>query len=76
MTASAPTSAALAQNPPPPGFLSGIPLVTPANFSAGGNVPQEQATPQIASQQQPMSQAQSVVSNMASYSSSKYYFMA
>lgn len=71
ISAPSPMNAAQAQNPSPPGFLSGIPLVNPASFTPGSNMPQEQAAPQIASQQQPMFQAHSVVSNMASYSSSK-----
>lgn len=59
------------QSPPPP-FLSGVPLVNPGNFGAPSNVPHEQTPPQFPSQQQHqlMSQAQSVVSNMATYSSS------
>lgn len=53
------------QNPPP--FLSGVPMVNPGYTS---NTSQGQEQPQVT--QQPMSQAQSVVSNMAAYSSSKY----
>lgn len=63
-----------AQNPTPPGILSGIPLVSSGNFTAGSNVHQE-ATPQVAVQQQPIPQAQSMVSNMATYSSSKYFYI-
>lgn len=54
----------------PPSFLSGVPMVNPG-YAPGVLQHQEQA--QISQvTQQPMSQAQSVVSNMAAYSSSKY----
>lgn len=53
------------QNPPP--FLSGVPMVNPGYAP---NISQGQEQFQVT--QQPMSQAQSVVSNMAAYSSSKY----
>lgn len=53
------------QSPPP--FLSGVPMVNPGYAP---NIPQGQEQLQVT--QQPMSQAQSVVSNMAAYSSSKY----
>ncbi|CAG4981074.1 unnamed protein product [Parnassius apollo] len=56
------------QNHPPPPFLSGIPMVNPgANFNATS---QESIPPQTVLSQQPHLQAQSVVSNMATYSSS------
>lgn len=54
------------QNPPP--FLSGVPMVNPGYAP---NISQGQEQLQVT--QQPMSQAQSVVSNMAAYSSSKYF---
>lgn len=65
----------------PPPFLSGVPMVNPGSYipPPGGVTtipppitPQQQAGQQVISSQQPMSQAQSVVSNMAAYSSSKY----
>ncbi|KPJ15083.1 Golgi reassembly-stacking protein 2 [Papilio machaon] len=53
------------QNHPPPPFLSGVPMVNPgANYSTS-----EYSAPQPVMSQQPISQAQSVVSNMAAYSS-------
>lgn len=72
------------QSAPPP-FLSGVPMVNPGNFTPAGvppNIPagqvnvQQQAVPQI-NPLHHVSQAQSVVSNMAAYSSSKYliYFI-
>lgn len=57
------------QSPPP--FLSGIPLVNPGNFAVP-SAPHEQTPPQLPPQQT-MSHAQSMVSNMATYSSSKFY---
>lgn len=54
--------------PPPPGFLSGIPMVNPNNYPS--NNTQEHVSPP--DQQQPFSQAQSMVSNVAAYSSSKF----
>lgn len=68
------------QSAPPP-FLSGVPMVNPGSYVGSPDAaamtpafpPQPQAGQQIISpQQQPISQAQSVVSNMAAYSSSKY----
>ncbi|XP_075969578.1 Golgi reassembly-stacking protein 2 [Anticarsia gemmatalis] len=69
----------------PPPFLSGVPMVNPGTYSAPSgvppvgvppvatpdqfNVPQQQIPQQINPAQQPFSQAQSVVSNMAAYSS-------
>lgn len=62
----------------PPPFLSGVPMVNPGSYipPPGGVTtipppitPQQQAGQQVISSQQPMSQAQSVVSNMAAYSS-------
>lgn len=63
------------QNPPP--FLSGVPMVNPGGFNAPSSVSQlpqqlQQGPSPVPSVQQPMSQTQSVVSNMAAYSSSKY----
>ncbi|CAB3242165.1 unnamed protein product [Arctia plantaginis] len=64
------------QSAPPP-FLSGVPMVNPGNFTPAGGPPniaagqvnvQQQAVPQI-NPSQHISQAQSVVSNMAAYSS-------
>lgn len=55
------------QNHPPPPFLSGVPMVNPA-----GNYNMVSPDPQPIMSQQPMSQTQSVVSNMAAYSSSKF----
>lgn len=52
----------------PPSFLSGVPMVSPGYAP---DISQSQEQPQVT--QQPMSQTQSVVSNMAAYSSSKYY---
>lgn len=58
------------QNHPPPPFLSGVPMVNP-----GGNYNMD-PNPQPVMSQQPMLQTQSVVSNMAAYSSSKLlYFL-
>ncbi|KAJ0180518.1 hypothetical protein K1T71_003922 [Dendrolimus kikuchii] len=58
------------QSAPPP-FLSGVPMVNPGNYSA--NMLPDQMTSQQTSPQQipqpPISQTQSVVSNMAAYSS-------
>lgn len=59
------------QNTPPP-FLTGVPMVNPGNFNS--NIPSEQMTLQQPSPVQqmpqlPISQTQSVVSNMAAYSS-------
>lgn len=51
----------------PPQFLSGVPMVNPG-YAPNSSQGQEQ----LQVTQQPMSQAQSVVSNMAAYSSSKY----
>lgn len=69
-----------AQAVPPP-FLSGVPMVNPGNFTMSNNVPQTNAdlasfspqqvfSPQL--HQQPVSSTQSVVANMAAYSTSKY----
>lgn len=65
----------------PPPFLSGVPMVNPGSYtgSPGGVTAavspafplQQQPGQQVISSQQPISQAQSVVSNMAAYSSSK-----
>lgn len=57
----------------PPPFLSGVPMVNPGSYTgpgtnAGGS--QQPQAQQIISSQQPPSQTQSVVSNMAAYSSS------
>ncbi|XP_013146038.1 PREDICTED: Golgi reassembly-stacking protein 2 [Papilio polytes] len=53
------------QNHPPPPFLSGVPMVNPgASYSAP-----DYSAPQPIMSQQPISQTQSVVSNMAAYSS-------
>jgi hypothetical protein len=59
------------QSPPP--FLSGVPMVNPGNYTMPSNVEKtpEQFIPQQTFMQQPMSQTQSMVSNMAAYSSSK-----
>lgn len=65
------------QTAPPP-FLSGVPMVNPGNFAMPNNVPQMSAdqvnfppqqafSPQL--HQQPVSSTQSVVANMAAYSS-------
>lgn len=67
------------QTTPPP-FLSGVPMVNPVGYAATGVPsgaigpanPQQQAAQEIISTQQPISQTQSVVSNMAAYSSSKF----
>lgn len=64
------------QNLPPP-FLTGVPMVNPVNYNVMDNTQQQLLTSQeqIVTQptsQQPLSQAQSVVANMAAYSSSKY----
>lgn len=67
----------LSQNPPPP-FLSGVPMVNPVNYGAPTTDGQQAFPPQPQMAQQPIpaqqytSQAQSVVANMATYSSSKY----
>lgn len=62
------------QSPPP--FLSGVPMVNPGGYTAPPSnmqLPQAQVASQPASSPQFMPQAQSVVSNMAAYSSSKYF---
>lgn len=67
------------QSVPPP-FLSGVPMVNPGNFgvppvatstiSTGHiNIPQQPVLQQVNPAQPPLSQTQSVVSNMAAYSS-------
>lgn len=63
----------------PPPFLSGVPMVNPGSYAgppgavaAPAFPPQQQPGQPVISLQQPISQAQSVVSNMAAYSSSKY----
>ncbi|XP_026746752.1 Golgi reassembly-stacking protein 2 [Trichoplusia ni] len=58
----------------PPPFLSGVPMVNPGSYVPGTNagspvMPQQPQAQQIISSQQPTSQTQSVVSNMAAYSS-------
>ncbi|KAM3963383.1 Golgi reassembly-stacking protein 2 [Aphomia sociella] len=55
----------------PPSFLSGVPMVNPAIYNPGipPTYSPEQVVSQPAPSMQPMSQAQSVVSNMAAYSS-------
>lgn len=63
----------------PPPFLSGVPMVTPGTFTPGGNpavatgqvvsTPQQHPPQQINPLQPPVSPTQSVVSNMAAYSS-------
>lgn len=68
------------QNPPPP-FLTGVPMVTPGNFPSPNKFneqylqyPQQNSIENIVeqpTQQSPSSSAQSMVSNMAAYSSSK-----
>ncbi|XP_026757921.1 Golgi reassembly-stacking protein 2 [Galleria mellonella] len=57
-------------NVPPP-FLSGVPMVNPVTYNTGvpQSFSQEQVVTQPVTPQQPVSQAQSVVSNMAAYSS-------
>lgn len=60
---------------PPPSFLSGVPMVNPGNFTPQ-MFPDQMTSQLISAQQTPqpsLSQSQSVVSNMAAYSSSKYY---
>lgn len=67
------------QGAPPP-FLTGVPMVNPGGYADPPDAaavspaypPQQQGGQQIISPQQPISQAQSVVSNMAAYSSSEY----
>ncbi|KAJ8725642.1 hypothetical protein PYW08_003825 [Mythimna loreyi] len=66
------------QGAPPP-FLSGVPMVNPGSYVGPPGAtaaavpptfpPQQQSGQQLISPQQPISQAQSVVSNMAAYSS-------
>ncbi|XP_028041681.1 Golgi reassembly-stacking protein 2 [Bombyx mandarina] len=66
------------QNPPPP-FLTGVPMVTPGNFPSPNKFneqylqyPQQNSIENIVeqpTQQSPSSSAQSMVSNMAAYSS-------
>lgn len=74
----------LNQSAPPP-FLSGVPMVNPGNFGAQGGlpptsvtgqpiIPQQPVGQQINPSQPPASPTQSVVSNMAAYSSSKYSY--
>lgn len=56
----------------PPPFLSGVPMVNPGSFPASNAPPSnqhEQLIQQPLLQQYPTSQAQSMVSNMAAYSS-------